>query len=118
MTGDPGMPVRAPHVEGIGVFKVFVNIFTGQAQRIFSFFPGPVDYFVVHVCKVLDIEDIVAPVSQVPPDGVKEDQRPGIAQVDVVVGGGTANIHINFAWFPRLESFLPPGQGIIYLHAF
>ncbi len=111
------MLVGTAHVQAVGVFKIFFNIFTGQAQRIFPCFPGPVDNLVVHIGKVLDIEDIIAPVGQIPPDSVKKDQRPGIAQVDIVVGGGAADIHINLAGFTRLERLLPPGQGIINLHA-
>ena len=65
---------------------------------------GLVDDLVVDIGKVLHKGDAVPPVLQVPPQHVKDAEGPGVADVDEVIDGGAAGVHLHL---PRLR---PPAR--------
>ena len=74
------------------------------------------DELVINIGDVGDIDDLVAAVFQVAAQGIEHDQRAGIADVDIVVNGGAADIDAVFAGHLRHKLFLLTGQGVENLH--
>ena len=77
---------------------------------------GLFDELVVDVGDVGDKIDLVAPVLKVPAQGVEHHHGPGVADVDVVVDGGAADVN---AVLPRRlgdELLFFAGQRIVDLH--
>ena len=74
------------------------------------------DELVINIGDVGDIDNLVAAVFQIAAQGIEHDQRAGIADVDIVVNGGAADIDAVFAGHLRHKLFLLTGQGVENLH--
>ena len=70
------------------------------------------DELIINIGDVGDIDDLVAAVFQIAAQGIEHDQRAGIADVDIVVNGGAADIDAVFAGHLRHKLFLLAGQGV------
>ena len=68
---------------------------------------------VVHVGQVHDMEDLVAAGLEPAAQKVLEEERPEIADVGVVVDGGTAGVERHPARVERLERLDFPGQRVV-----
>ena len=55
-------------------------------------------------------------VLEISADGVKEDHRAGIADVDQVVDGGAADVHADLALLDRYEIFFVSCHSVENLH--
>ena len=75
------------------------------------------DELVVDVGDVGDIDDLVAAVLKVTAQGIEDDERAGVADVDIVVDGGAADVDAVLARHLRHELFLLAGQGVEDLHS-
>ncbi|BAF58477.1 hypothetical protein PTH_0297 [Pelotomaculum thermopropionicum SI] len=103
------VPVRPAHVQGVRIFKIFADVPAGKRKGVIPLLLRPVDDLVVHVGKVLDEQDLIALMDQVAPHGVKKHQGAGVAQVDVIIRCGAADVHADPARFARLEVLFAPG---------
>ena len=74
------------------------------------------DELVIDIGDVGDIDDLVAAVFQIAAQGIEHDQRAGVADVDIVVNGGAADVDAVFAGHLRHKLFLLAGQGVENLH--
>ena len=98
------------HVVDEGLGELRGNLCGGTA--------GPVrlvDDLVVHVGDVLHEGDVEAPPGQIAADDVEADEGAGIADMDVVVHGGAADVHADLALVDGLEFFLGAGLGVVNL---
>ena len=75
------------------------------------------DELVIDVGDVGDIDDLVAAVLKVTAQGIEDDERAGVADVDIVVDGGAADVDAVLARHLRHELFLLAGQGVEDLHS-
>ena len=75
------------------------------------------DELIVDVGDVGDVDDLVAAVLEVAAQGIEDDERAGVADVDIVVDGGAADVDAVLARHLRHELFLLAGQGVKDLHS-
>ena len=75
------------------------------------------DELIVDVGDVGDVDDLVAAVLEVAAQGIEDDERAGVADVDIVVDGGAADVDAVLAGHLRHELFLLAGQGVEDLHS-
>ena len=113
MFGDPRMNRSFLHAETAGVLKVGFDVFVGQIFGIHAFFVGAVDDLIVHIGEVLDISHIIAAVGKVAAHHIKGHDGTGVAQMDIVIGGGAADIHFDFSLFHGNKFFFFVSQCII-----
>ena len=76
--------------EGIG--KLARDVLGGAALLV-----GALDDLIVHVGQVLGEGDLVALVHKVAADDVEGQERAAVADVNLVIDGGTADVHANLA---------------------
>ena len=102
----------------LGVGQILANIalgdlFGGDALLVCLF-----DDLVVDVGKVLHEGHIVAAELQVPAQGVKDADRAGVADVDKVIDGRPAGVHLDLARLQRDKFLLLSGEGVENFHFF
>ena len=114
--GGAGLDGRLFAVEAGGVLEVLGLKALGHFFHGSALFLALFDELVVDIRNVGNVENLVAPVLQVAAQGVKHDQRAGIADVDIVVNGGAADIDAVLARHLRHELFFLAGQGVKDLH--
>ena len=95
----------------LGVGQILSNIALGD-------FFGAADHLVVDVGEVLHEGHIVAAELQVPAQGVKDADRAGVADVDKVIDGRPAGVHLDLARLQRDKFLLLSGEGVENFHFF
>ena len=81
------MNVRFPTPECTHIFKVRINEPIRQLTDLFAQLICRLDDFIVDICEVRYVSNLVTPVSEITPYCIKNNNRPRIADVDVVVNG-------------------------------
>ena len=82
-----------------------------------ALFVGAVDDLVVDVGDVLDEPDVVALVLEVAADHVERQERPRVADVDVVVDRRAADVHRDLAGLARDELLFGAAQRVVDAHS-
>ena len=95
--------VSFPHSELGDVLEVLLDVIGGQLQRIDASLVGTVDDLVVDIGEIGDVGDVVSEVLEVAPHDIEGDDAPGVAHVDVVVYGDTADVHLDLPLLDRDE---------------
>ncbi len=110
--GLQGGPEGAQH-RHVGVIGVQVPV--GDHRDRHAFFSGLQIDLVVHVRDVGGVEHrvLAVEVAQQPKQHVEGHHRPGVADMGVVVDGGSAHIHRHALGIGRLEQPLFPGHGVV-----
>ena len=111
-----GMHRGFPHSQARRVLFVLGDILLRHLRGGDALFRRPADDLVVHVREVLHEGHVVAPVFQVAPEHVEEDDGPGVAHVDIVVHRGAAGVHAHLSRLQGLEIFILTAEGIVKLH--
>ena len=114
--GGPGLDSGFAAVQAFGVLEVLGleplgHLFHGGALLL-----GLGDQLVVDVGDVGDIDHLVAPVLQVAAQGVKDNEGAGVADVDVVVNSGAADVDAVLPGDLGDKLFFLSGKGIKNLH--
>ena len=110
---DLWMHRRRQHIQRLGVFEKGVDIERSKRDRIFPFFIGAIDDLVVHIGKVGHKSDIVAEITEITAHRVEHNDRTGVAEMNVVVGGWAADVHFHLTWLQRLKWHFFLRQGIV-----
>ena len=100
-----------------GILEVLGLEALGDFLHGSTLFLALLDELVIDVGDVGDIDDLVAAVLKVTAQGVEDDERAGVADVDIVVDGGAADVDAVLARHLRHELFLLAGQGVEDLHS-
>ena len=103
------------HVHGVHVVKEGLRIFCGNLSCASAFFVGLLDDLVINVGDVGDELHVEAAPGEVAADDVEADKRTGVADMDVVVHGGTAHVHADLPVLERLERHLLAKFGVVDL---
>ena len=74
------------------------------------------DELIVDISDVGNVDHLVAPVFQIAAQGIEHDQRACVANVDIVVHSGAADVDAVLAGYLRYKFFLLSGQGVEDLH--
>ena len=116
LLGRLGMGGGLLHVHGRHILPALRNVALGHCIRVHPFLDGLFDDLVVHIGKVGDKIHLISLILKIPPHRVEHQHGAGVADVDVVVYGGAAYVHLHFPWGQGDKFFLGPGQCIIDLH--
>ena len=104
--------------EALRVDIVFLDIALCDGVEVNALFVRLVDDLVVDVGKVLHELYLVAAVLEVAAQQVENDERTRVADMEVVVYGRAAGIHLYLARRDRNEFFLLTGQCVVEFHGF
>ena len=111
-----GVHVRRRDVQRLHVLEILVDIFVRNVHRTDVFLSGAVDDLVVHVREVLHVAHLLAAVLQVLSHGIEHDERTGVADMDEIIDGGTADVHLQLGRIHRHEFFFSAAHGVVDLH--
>ena len=117
MLGGAGLDGGLFAVETGGVLEVLGLEALGDLLHGGALFLSLFDELIVDVGDVGDVDDLVAAVLEVAAQGIEDDERAGVADVDIVVDGGAADVDAVLAGHLRHELFLLAGQGVEDLHS-
>ena len=115
--GGAGLDGGLFAVQTGGILEVLGLEALGDFLHGSPLFLALLDELVVDVGDVGDIDDLVAAVLKVTAQGIEDDERAGVADVDIVVDGGAADVDAVLARHLRHELFLLAGQGVEDLHS-
>ena len=102
----------------LGVGQILANIALGDLLGGNALLICLLDNLVVDVGEVLHEGHIVAAELQVPAQGVKDADRAGVADVDKVIDGRPAGVHLDLARLQRDKFLLLSGEGVENFHFF
>ncbi len=114
--GGAGLNSRLAAVQTLGILEVLCLKALGDLLHRGALFLALGDELVVDVGDVGNVQYLVAAVFQIAAQGVEHDQRAGVADVDEVINGGTADVDAVLARHLRHEFFFLTGQGVKDLH--
>jgi hypothetical protein len=117
MLGSAGLDGGLFAVQTGGILEVLGLEALGDFLHGSPLFLALLDELVVDVGDVGDVDDLVAAVLKVTAQGIEDDERAGVADVDIVVDGGAADVDAVLARHLRHELFLLAGQGVEDLHS-
>ena len=104
------------YIQSSRILVIFFNILFAHFRCGAAFFTCTVDDLVINVSKVLNELYLVAAVFQILSHSIEHYERSCITDVEEVVYGRTADIHLHLARFDWNEFFFSSGQGIINFH--
>ena len=102
-------------VECMHVVKERLRVLGSHLGGGAAFLVGFLDDFVVYVGDVRHELHLEAAPRKVAADDVEADERASVADVDVVVHGGAAHVHADFAVLERFEGNLLAQFGVVDL---
>ena len=103
------------HVHGVHIVKECLRILSGNLGCTAALFVGLLDDLVIDVGDIGDEFHVEAAPGEVAADDIEADERTGIADMDVVVHGGTAHVHADLPVLERLERHLLTKFGVVDL---
>src|SRR5215210_1849587 len=115
--GGPRLHVRKADPEKLQALVEGVGVAAHYLLPRDAFFVGLVDDLVLDVRDVLDERHVVAPAPEIPHDHVPEQRRAGVADVDVVVDRGPADVESDPAALPHLHGASAQIVPYLYAHA-
>ena len=116
MLRGPGMHRGGADTQRLGVHEIFLNVAVGDFLDRHAFFVGLADHLVVDIGEVLHKGHFIAPVLQIAPQHVEDNEGPGVADMKVIVYGGAAGVDSHLSLMNGLELFLFPGHAVVNLH--
>ena len=116
MLRGPGMHGGGADAQRLGVHEILLDVAVGDLLDRYALFIGLADHLVVDVGEILHEGHFVAPVFQIAPQHVEDDEGPGVADVEVVVDGGAAGVNAHLSLMNGLELLFFPGHAVVNLH--
>ena len=107
-----------PNTQGGGVFVILLD------EVVSQFFDGDAlliraaDHLIVDVREVLHECDFETAVFKVTAQDVKNNERTGIADMEIVIYSRSAGIHADLAFMQRFKLFFFAGCAVIQFHCF
>ena len=83
-------------IQGVGVLKKGLLEFCRELLQRNSSLDRIADDLVIHICDIHYVPDFVSTLPQETPQDVNSDKCPEVANVPIVVDGGTASVHADF----------------------
>ena len=109
---------RVADIESVGVGPELFYIALGNLGEINMLLVCASDYFIVDIRKILDELHIVAAIFEIAAQDIEDAQRAGVADVDIVIHGRTAGVHLDLARSYRDELFLFSCESVIDFHLY
>ena len=103
-------------VHHLHIFFALCDIALGDRLRIHALLDGFPDDLVIHISKVRYIVYFVSFVLKIPADRIKYDHRSCISNMNKIVNGRSAHIHLNLARFDRHKLLFSAGQCVENFH--
>ena len=107
--------IRVLHVHGVHVVKEGLRILGGHLGCAATLFVSLLDDLVIDIGDVGDELHLEAAPGEVAADDVEADEGARVADMDVVVHGGTAHVHADLPVLERLERHLLTKFGVVNL---
>ena len=114
--GSAGLDGGLLAVQAGGILEVLSLKALGNFLHGSALFLPLFDELIIDIGDVGHIDDLVAAVFQITAQGIEDDQRAGIADVDIIVNGRAADVDAILAGHLRDELFFLTGQGVENLH--
>ena len=92
-------------IHTVHIFFTLCNVTFGNLIGCHPFFDGFFDDLIVYICKVGYIIHIISFVFKISPDRVEYDHWSGISNMDKVIYGRPAYIHLYLSFFQRYKFF-------------
>src|SRR5690554_4502557 len=100
---------RCPlYPKGIGIGKIFIDIFLGYLGGGYAFLLCPFYNLIVHIGKILYIGDLISDIFKISAQYIKYNKGSCIAYMEEIIDGGSTDIHSNFAGNHGNKFFLFP----------
>lgn len=93
-------------IESVGIGPELFYIALGNLGEINMLLVCASDYFIVDIREILDELHIVAAIFEIAAQDIEDAQRAGVADVDIVIHGRTAGVHLDLARSYRDKFFL------------
>ena len=116
MLRGPGVAGGPFHPQGVRVHVVFPDVAVCDLLDGAALLIGLADELIVDVGEILNEFHLVAPVLQIPAQGIEHHEGPGIADMEVIIHRRAAYIHADLPGLEGDERFLFAGHGVIDLH--
>ena len=104
MLGNSRMNVGLRHVHRLNIFEILLNVL------------GLADNLIIHIGEVLHELYLIAAELKILAEGIKNDDRTCVSNVNVVIYRRSAGIDQCLTLVNRLEFFFLSGQCVIYFH--
>ena len=111
------MNIRRAGIQSGGVLFILPDILFRDFLGGNPLLIGALDNLIVDIGKVLDKCHLIPPVLQIPAKGVEDADGPGVADVNQVIDGGTADVHLYLALLYGDKGLGPLAEGVINFHA-
>ena len=95
------MASRSFDTQGRHILTKGSNVLVSHFLRSDPFFLGTVYNFIIYICKIGNIGNLVPTVLKITTNGIKSHRRTGIPHVDIVVDRRPTDIHLNLAVLNR-----------------
>ena len=105
-------------IESVGVDPELFYIALGNLGEINMLLVCASDYFIVDIREILNELHIVAAIFEIAAQDIEDAQRAGVADVDIVIHGRAAGVHLDLARSYRDELFLFSCESVIDLHLY
>ena len=92
MVSRPRAVGRTVYTQSLGILPVGADEAFGQFLDGEAHLLGTVDHLVIDVGEVLDIRDAVTKVFHIASENVEDDERSGVADMEIVVNSGAADV--------------------------
>ena len=110
-----GMHGRGADSQSLCVRIVFRDILVGQLLDRNTKLVCLIDHLIVNICEILHKFNRIALILQIAAQGIEQDKRPRVSNMEKVIHSGPAGIHPDLAGLNRDELLFFPGQGIIQI---
>jgi len=104
------------NAQRISVLEVFFNVFLADFQTLQTFFLSASDDFIIYICKILNIIDLITPVFHIASERVENQEWSRVANMKKVIDRWSTDVHAYFAFFNGDKLFLFSGKAVVQLH--
>ena len=117
MPGNSGVDVGRQYIQCLGVLEIRGDILLCHISRRDAFLRRTTDDLVIHVGKILHIGHIKPGIFEIPPHRIKNHDRAGITQVNIIVNRRSADVHRDLAGRSRHEIDLVALHSVVNLNS-
>ncbi len=101
------------NIEGLQILEECLTVELDIVYKRGIRLARPANRLVVNVREIHHLRDTISLVAQIAPHDVAQDERAEVANVGVVIHGGSTGVHTDLSRMNRLEFFLGARQSII-----
>ena len=97
----------------LGIGEILADIAIGDLGVVHPFLIGAADHLIIDIGKVLYKGDLVPAILKVAAEHIKDDEAARVADVEEVIDGRPAGVHLDLSLLDRNEGLTACCQGIV-----